>query len=153
MLRDFVLLSAEGRPVQISDFRGRANLVLLFTPETHSPLLGELASAGEMIREQEAEVLTVLPCAREQAMQIKQRQKLPFFVLSDSELAVHRSMGATDALGRPRPALYITDRYGEIFASFRESEAGKLPCAADILDWLDFINRQCPECFPPEWPA
>jgi peroxiredoxin len=151
VLRDFVLLSAEGKPVQVSDFRGRANLVLLFTPS--SSLLGELACEAEKFREQEAQVLAVLPCPREEALQVKQRLKFPFLLLSDSELAVHRSIGAVDAQARPRATLYITDRFGEIFASFRESAAGGLPRVSDILEWLEFINRQCPECFPPEWPA
>jgi hypothetical protein len=28
-----------------------------------------------------------------------------------------------------------------------------LPDAKEILDWLVFINVQCPECRVPEWPA
>lgn len=23
----------------------------------------------------------------------------------------------------------------------------------EILGWLAFVNRQCPECSPPEWPV
>jgi peroxiredoxin len=152
VLRDFVLLSTEGKPVQISDYRARANLVLFFTAQAEAPLLNELAAAEPQLREQEAQVLAVLPCAREEAMQVKRRRHLPFPVVTDSELNVYRSIGAIDAQGRPRATLYITDKYGEIFASFRHSEAGPLPGVTEILDWLDFINRQCPECFPPEWP-
>lgn len=28
-----------------------------------------------------------------------------------------------------------------------------LPSVADVLNWLEFVNAQCPECEPPEWPV
>ena len=35
---------------------------------------------------------------------------------------------------------------GRIIPSFR------LPGETEIRGWLSFIEIQCPECFPPEWP-
>jgi hypothetical protein len=64
---------------------------------------------------------------------------------------VHRSLGALDRSGVPRLALYVTDPYGEVFAAWRTLAGDASPTAQEILDWLEFINRQCPECFPPEW--
>ena len=49
-------------------------------------------------------------------------------------------------------AVYVTDRFGEVFATFRESEKQAMPSVQEILGWLDFVNSQCPECSPPEWP-
>ncbi|HSB75204.1 MAG TPA: hypothetical protein VLC12_06095, partial [Terriglobales bacterium] len=62
-------------------------------------------------------------------------------------------LGALDARGAPRLAVYITDRFGQVFAAFRTGLGEPAPGVDDILGWLEFINRQCPECFPPEWPA
>ena len=50
-------------------------------------------------------------------------------------------------------AIYITDRFGEVFAVFRESEKQAMPSVQEILGWLSFVNSQCPECSPPEWPV
>ena len=65
---------------------------------------------------------------------------------------MHREFGAADEAGRPAPAVYITDRYGEVFGSYRSAGGQALPKLEEILDWLAFINSQCPECEPPEWP-
>jgi len=48
--------------------------------------------------------------------------------------------------------VYITDQFGEVFAVYRTREGQSLPNIADILNWLEFVNAQCPECEAPEWP-
>lgn len=156
VLRNFALLSAAGKQVQLSDYRGRANLVLVLAgaqgSEPELDLLTQLASRQAEILEQEAQVIAVLYCTREQAQVLKSHAQLPFVVLADSEGTVHRSFGALDNNNRPRLAVYVTDRYGEVFAAWRTVEGDVAPSAQDILDWLEFVNQQCPECFPPEWP-
>lgn len=157
LLRNFALLSAGGRQVQLADYRGRANLVVVLAgaqgSEPELALLAQLASRQAEILEQEAQVIAVLYCAREQAQAIKSRAQLPFVVLADADGAAHRSLGALDSNGSPRLAVYVTDRYAEVFAAWRTTQGDPAPSPQDILDWLEFINRQCPECFPPEWPA
>lgn len=157
VLRNFALLSAAGKQVQVSDYRGRANLVLVLAgargSEPDLSLLQQLSALQAQVLEQEAQVLAVLYCTREQAQIIKQRARLPFVVLADCEGAVHRSLGALDPEGAPRLAVYVTDRYAEVFAAWRTLLGEAVPGAQEIVSWLEFINRQCPECFPPEWPA
>ncbi len=157
VLRDFVLPSAAGKRVQLSDCRGRANLVIVLAGARGSQpqleLLRQLASRHAAILEQETQVIAVLCCPREQAQAIKERAQLPFVVLADSEGAVHRSLGALDRSGVPRLAVYVTDRYGEVFAAWHTVAGDASPTTQEILEWLEFINRQCPECFPPEWPV
>lgn len=157
LLRNFALLSAAGKQVQLSDYRGRANLVLVLAGAQGTgpklDLLSQLSSRHSEILEQEAQVIAVLYCAREQAQAVKSRGHLPFAVLADSEGLVHRSLGALDGNGHPRLAVYVTDRYAEVFAAWRTAQGDIVPSPQDILEWLDFVNRQCPECFPPEWPA
>jgi peroxiredoxin len=110
MLRDITVTAAEGRRVQISDFRGRRNIVLVFEPAP--VLLSELTKAGDELREEEAVVLTVPEDDR----------------ASRERYAIAGS------------AVFISDRYGEIYFS-----AEQLPPISDIMDWLRFINSQCPE--------
>jgi peroxiredoxin len=157
VLRDFALPSAAGKKVQLGDYRGRANLVLVLAAaqgsEPDLQLLEHLALRQADILEQEAQVIAVLYCTREQALLIKSRAQFPFLLLADPEGVVHCSLGALNNSGRPCLAVYVTDRYGEVFAAWRAIEGDTPPTAQDVVEWLEFVNQQCPECFPPEWPA
>jgi len=77
----------------------------------------------------------------------------PFPILVDSDAHIHRRVGATDAAGQPAPALFVTDRFREIYATYVSAKGSALPSAKEIMDWLLFINIQCPECGVPEWPV
>jgi hypothetical protein len=39
----------------------------------------------------------------------------------------------------------VSDRYGEIFFAAHSGRGESLPSAAELLDWVRFINSQCPE--------
>src|SRR5205814_8175599 len=71
----------------------------------------------------------------------------------DDGAHTHPSVGATAAGERPAPAVFVTDRFREIFAAYLPGHGSALPGAKAILDWLVFINIQCPECGVPEWPT
>ena len=71
----------------------------------------------------------------------------------DAGGSIHRAVGATDATGRPAPAVFVTDRFREIFAAYLPARGPGLPDVKEILEWLVFINIQCPECGVPEWAA
>ncbi len=53
--------------------------------------------------------------------------------------------------GEMLPAILVADRHGEIYAQYH-TQAHRLPKVDEILQWLAFINSQCPECGVPEWP-
>jgi peroxiredoxin len=152
MLPPFTLLSAAGGLVQLAAYRGRANLVVVLAG-SETELLRHLAARHARVLEEEAQVIAVLCGAREQAQAIQLREQFPFLVLADPDCALHLALGALDSGGAPRLAVYVTDRWGEIFALWRAAHGDPVPGAQDIVSWLEFVNRQCPECFPPEWPA
>jgi len=152
---DLELTMPSGRQVRLSACRGRSNLVLLFTgdPGAVTELLSELAKSYEQIKSQEAKIIAVAQCSSAECGRIERQLKLPFPVFSDEDGHIHREVGASDRPGHPSAAAYVTDRYGEIFGVYRTRDAQALPGAAEILNWLEFIYVQCPECEPPEWPA
>lgn len=125
MLRDISATTLEGVPAWLSDFRGRRNLVLIFagTNGEEGRLLSELRQSREELREEEAVVA----------------------ILSDADPESRAWYGALTAGGAPHAALYITDRYGEIYFAAHPERGQPLPSAAEVLDWLRFINSQCPE--------
>lgn len=114
LLRDVAARTDDGREVHVSDFRGRRNIVLIFP--------GEGEEASSLIRGlgNNAEVQS------EEAV-----------VLTASEATARAFYSA------PSSAVFIADRYGEIFFSARHPDP--LPDAAEVLKWLEFINSQCPE--------
>ena len=155
LIRDFQLTSTDGRKVSLSDYRGRLSLLLVFAdgrPRSLEFLTGVTKAYSE-IRDEQAEVLAVLQGTVGKAARVKDKAKATFPVLIDKDGRIHRLMGAQDRRGQPAMAVYITDRFGEVFAPFRESGKQAMPSAPEILEWLDFVNRQCPECSPPEWPV
>ncbi len=154
-LRDFEFRSLDGLTVRLADFRGQSSLVLVLAddrPETQG-LLRELGEHYEEIRGKDAEMLAIVHSPREKAAALKRTLRLPYPVLLDVDGGLHRELWATDAQNRDAAAVYVTDRFGEIFALYRTAEGARLPTVSEILRQLEFISFQCPECEPPEWPV
>lgn len=144
-LRDLILRDADGREVMYSDWRGRRNLVVLAGPVPQELVAG-LASAAEVLREEETQVLQVSLDAGHLESDSDSIKRL-----FDPDMRAHRDLGALhdvpDRAGtvqdsRPHPAVVVTDRYGEIRAEFRGND---IPEVAEIVNWLRYINSECPE--------
>ena len=148
-LRDFMLRSTAGAEVRLSDYRSRSNLIVIVgTPSAQrSLLIRDLAAWYQRIREEQAEVLLIIPAMLEER---EQPVQLPFPVLVDSGRQLYTEYGL-QANSDPISGVFIADRFGELAASYVGSETTNAT-SASILKWLEFINSQCPECEPPEWP-
>jgi len=48
--------------------------------------------------------------------------------------------------GLQAPAVLVADRWGEIVYVTETSRVDELPTSSDLLDWLDYVDRRCPEC-------
>ncbi len=155
-LRDFRLPDLSGHEVQLSDLWGYRNLVLLFAADLPVSLIGllsEIARHYSEFAEEQAQVLVVVAGTKAQAEEKLGTRDLPFSILLDVDGKEHRSACAFEPGGRLGPEIYVTDRYGEIFQVYRTFDGRSVPKVGELLEWLQFINMQCPECFPPEWPA
>jgi len=155
LLPGFRLPAIDGSSVSLESYRGRTNLVFLFAGDKvdESPvavLLEELVARREEFTLEAAQVLVVVTS---QLAAVPQRGRCAFLVVVDDGAHIHRNVGATDAAGRPAPAVFVTDRFREIFAAYPPGHGSALPGAIAILDCLVFINIQCPECGVPEWPT
>jgi peroxiredoxin len=114
-------------------------------------LLLDVARQYQEIKDEEAEVLAIVKSS-DQSAERHQHLKLPYPLLADEDGRVHRDLGAVDLQEHNAAAVYVTDRFGKVFGVYRMSDGQPLPRVVDILKWLAFINIQCPECEPPEWP-
>lgn len=155
LMPDFTLSSSCGEQVSLYDYRGRSNLVLYFAGRTEDsadgPLIRALAKRYGEIRETDSEVLVVLAEPVAQADEFRRKMQFPFPVLSDPDARVHNMVGASGAV--PAAALYITDRFLEVFAVWRTGAWDPLPDSSDVLSWLTYLDSQCPECTQIEWPT
>lgn len=161
----------------LSALRGRSNLVMIFTAgQDLAAFTASLAGNADALGENNARVLVITPEAGAHASP----SHAPAAHASSSHRSasdanashtagsppsrasqvtaldpggdIHRMLGASDAAGNLVPTIYVTDRFGEVFAAFQSPNPAALPSAAEITRWLEFINQQCEECSPPEWP-
>ncbi len=153
MIRDFTLVSSRGENVPISSFRGRSNLVVVFPgySDTMRIFLEDAARHAGVLEEEDTILVAVVPYGPEESKSATAKCS-PFVVLHDKTHAVYRLSGATDDNGRPVPLVYLTDRFGEIAATYVAPGHSMPPSIQEILSALEFVNHQCPECEPPEWP-
>jgi len=153
MIRDFTLVSSRGESVSISSFRGRSDLVVVFPGylDAMRTFLEDVARHAEALEEENATLLAVVPYGPEESENATANCS-PTILLHDKALAVYRLSGATDSSGRPVALVYLTDRFGEIAATYVAPGHSMPPSIKEIFSTLEFVNHQCPECEPPEWP-
>ena len=48
--------------------------------------------------------------------------------------------------GVPCPGVLIADRWGEVFHVRAASDVGDLPPVDELIEWLEYVEMQCPEC-------
>jgi peroxiredoxin len=155
MFPGFMLATLDGSSVELEEYRGRRNLVVIFAGDELGagptiPLLEDLVGWQ---KELASEVTQVLVVVASRAASTPWGEPGAFPILIDSGGLIHHRVGATDAVGRPAPALFVTDRFREIYAAWLPAEGSVMPTASEVMDWLVFINIQCPECGVPEWPS
>ena len=145
----FRLASAEGRLIALSDYRGRANLVLFFAHSAECPAcraaLESFIARQADYRQQEAEVVIVLPTP-EEAAALRSKLALPFPLLADPDGATRQAYARLlNSTGEGDAMLFVLDRYGAPFVAAIAGEPDDPMLHGEILDWLAFIEMQCPE--------
>jgi peroxiredoxin len=119
---------------------------------TEFGFLQDAAARSKNFTEQEAIVIVVNQRSTQDLYSNKQWSNLPFPMLVDDDGRIHRLYGALDQQEKPSPVIYVTDRFGEIVSVHDIRDGKDLPTANEVRKTLEFLNSQCPECEPPEWP-
>jgi thioredoxin-dependent peroxiredoxin len=122
---DFALPSATGETVRLSDFRGKAEVVLFFYPKDHSPACTleacSFRDGHEAFREAGAEVIGISADTSDSHRRFSERFRLPYVLLADVDGAVRVQYGVPRTLGLfPGRVTYLIDRDGivrHIFSS------------------------------------
>jgi peroxiredoxin len=138
----FYLPSSAGGQSGPASTRSRYNLVLVFldnSPHTEA-YLRSLSDIYPAILKDDARAIAVVQASPEETQRMA--SGLPFPLLSDQEGAItHRMLGDDNDAG-----LCVADRYGIIYFVQAVANICTLPPAPTIIEWLEYIEIQCPEC-------
>jgi len=149
IMPDLTLVSTGRANVRISDYRSRRNLILIFSgtgdSETVRRLLRDFSEIYSEFVSEEAQVLAVVQGSRDRAEQLERSDALSFPVLADEDGHAHLRVGVLGPEQNCTPVVYVVDRYGEIrhVSRAEESRGGLTP--GEALDWIRYINLECPE--------
>ena len=152
-------LSAANRPGQVGpwDYKQHRNLVLIFFRTLEclkcKQLLREISEHYGEYQQTEAEVLAISSDEIDYLRQLAQDLALPFPLLSDSDRRItNLYLNQGEDWVAFEAAIFVADRWGAVFSTTSIEKDEELPAEAEIRDWLEFIELQCEECFPSEWP-
>jgi peroxiredoxin len=140
----FRLQTKDGDVFDPSSYRRRKNLVLFLVTQTDRDFLMRLDQAAADLRERNAVIAVICPACCEVVAALHQAHRLSFVVLSDENREVLRRFIASGE-AETFAALFIADRYGDIFFEYLAPTARELPPFEDIVKSLEFIESQCPE--------
>ena len=139
----FQLPSTQGGMYGPGALRSKYNMVLAFLDDTPGGIayLRELARLHPDILAESGRLMAVVPVSLDAAHTLALREGLPFPLLADEGGSVaERMLGA-----EKQSALCVADRFGEIYFLEAAPTSGALPPARSALDWLGYIEVQCPE--------
>jgi thioredoxin-dependent peroxiredoxin len=114
---DFTLPASTGETISLSDFRGRAEVVLFFYPKDNSPACSAEAcsfrDSYEAFRDAGAEVIGISADSLESHNRFAKQFRLPFLLLSDSGGSVRSRYGVSRTFGLiPGRATFLIDKQG-----------------------------------------
>jgi peroxiredoxin len=118
--------------------------------------LREVSAGYREFQRLEAAVLAISQAEVETLRRLADDLGLPFPVLSDWDGRVFADyFGGFDQPAKTAPhaaGVFVADRWGALFALTIADKEHSMPGESEIREWLEFIEIQCEECFPPEWP-
>ncbi|MEO6456954.1 MAG: hypothetical protein ABIO92_01575 [Chloroflexia bacterium] len=139
----FVLPSADGGKTGPGALKSKYNMVLLFIdggPEG-SRYIQTVGRIYPRILAEHARAMVVISRSSQEVETLAKEMQLTFPLLADEGGQTTRRM-----LGESNTsALCVADRYGQVFFLEAAACVEQLPGVEAALDWLEFIQIQCPE--------
>jgi peroxiredoxin len=154
----FTLPTVGGRLVSLWHYKQREQVVLLLLPDPAAAgarrLLSAYSAAYPAFRAEKTEVLALLPLAPEQLDAVQARLGVLFPLLADAAGETLRRLASWEAARQaPLPTVLVADRYGALYMRYSAQEVRDLPAPAPVLQDLEYLALQCPECGAAAWPG
>lgn len=136
----------EGKQLEVSDFRQRANLVILFVTARCSGCQGfvqQSISDPASLDYTDARVLVVVPGMR-MAKQLDVHSPYLHYLIDQKDKMRWLYSDLLDEDARGKVMLFIVDRFGVPWAAWAAEDPDDRTWE-EAMDWLDYISIQCPE--------
>ena len=132
------------------DYKQRRNLVLLFaTPLSEcSGLIESLSARYDAYRQLDCEILLITTDEETAARAFR----VPFPILHDEAALVRRRVLGEDSHNVKAVTALVADRWGEVYARLTPDPGEPDAAERELISWVEFVDMQCNECFPSEWP-
>lgn len=158
LIPTFSLPEASGESMDTADYKQRKNLVLVFLHSRDCEFCQRVARAFKFFasryREENAEVLLILPERLEDMRRFKDTLDLPFKVLADEKGSTRaRFVEAPAEENEPLVAVLVTDRFGALIDQWFTPGETSFPDVPRFLTSLNQAEIECPECGIHEWPT
>ena len=144
MVPPFELPSAGGGTISIWDYKGLHHLMIAFLPGGDCPecieFLRAVSDEYPQYEEENTVVLAAIRDTESRANALHDQLQPPFPVLYGETGVV------SDRYASSLPAVFVADKFGELYAQWIVGPGGSFPSQKEILDVLDLINLECPEC-------
>jgi hypothetical protein len=144
----------DGHTVRAWDYKQKKNLVIAFLDTDCGPceeFLRTLVASAAALPEKEAIALAVF--LEQPARRLTDSLPPGIIVGADTPGNSARAFLGEDAFasrGFVRGGVFVTDRYGELFAEWT-IDRHKFPTIDEILTALDHVEMACDECSTPLW--
>ena len=143
---DFTLKDIAGKPVQLSAFRGKSNVMLLFYRGQWCPFcighLEDIQSLFPDLPNYNTILLAISPDDRDDLQKMADRFDVPYTFLSDADLAVAERYGIRRDESLPHPAVILINRQGEVVWFYVGENYRQRPSASQIREVLDRVFRK-----------
>ena len=146
---NFVAKTAEGKPIQLKDFKGKKNVVMIFYQGSFcSVCAAQLSNVQKHItdyQKQDAEVLAISSDKPANAMKSVGENGLSFPVIPDSDLKIIKAYGTAnigkhlDGHNIAWPVVYVVDKQGMVRVAYADAHGNRLH-SSDILPYLSKIT-------------
>jgi peroxiredoxin len=136
--------SSDGGQAGPAATRSKYNLVLAFVEGSleGEEYLQAFSTIHRDILSRAARLIAVTSLPLNEARALAQRLNLPYMLLADDGATTTHRLLSDDV----NAALCVADRYGIVYYLQTAPATSALPPAQVALDWLDYVQVQCPEC-------
>ena len=145
---DFTATDSEGNRIQLSEYKDKKNVVLVFNRGFTWPYcrkhMAQLRQEHRKFLEREAEVIAIGPEDAKTFADYWHKEKMPFTGIADPKHDIARLYGQKVnplKFGR-MPALVVVDKAGVIRYAHYGDSMSDIPTDEDILSLLDKINKE-----------
>jgi len=149
------LHALNGKTICAWDFKQKKNLIIAFLHAGCVPcddFLRQLAAESVVWKEGEAVVLAALLESPPRALADSLPDTLIVGVDASGRAAnAYLGRDTLSPAGVARLGVFITDRYGELFAQWQVDATHDFPDIAAIRLWLERVEMACDECSVPLW--